>query len=133
MTSVETIAAEGVVLCHIVRSDQIPEVTTFSTPPEAVLQVGHIVYPRGHEIPRHEHRPVERQITGTGEVLLVRSGRCELDVYDGQRRLVTTRELLVGDIVIMAGGGHGLRMVEDTVLLEVKQGPYAGADEKVRF
>jgi hypothetical protein len=30
-------------------------------------------------------------------------------------------------------GGHGFRMLEDTVLLEVKQGPYGGQAEKSRF
>ena len=47
--------------------------------------------------------------------------------------LVATRELLPGDIMLMVGGGHGFRMLEDTVLLEVKQGPYTGLDEKERF
>jgi hypothetical protein len=35
--------------------------------------------------------------------------------------------------MIMVGGGHGFRMTEDTVLLEVKQGPYPGVQEKERF
>jgi hypothetical protein len=33
----------------------------------------------------------------------------------------------------MVGGGHGFHMLEDTVLLEVKQGPYTGIDEKEHF
>ena len=35
--------------------------------------------------------------------------------------------------MLMVGGGHGFRMLEDTVFLEVKQGPYTGLDEKERF
>ena len=31
------------------------------------------------------------------------------------------------------GGGHGFRMIEDTVLFEIKQGPYGGPAEKERF
>jgi len=30
----------------------------------------------------------------------------------------------------LVGGGHGFRMQEDTVLLEIKQGPYLGLGEK---
>jgi hypothetical protein len=119
--------------CYIVRAGTLPGSTTFFTPPEADLQVGLIIHDRGHGIPRHEHRKTVRNLTGTGEVLLVQGGRCEIDFYDDNQQLVTTRELRVGDIVILLGGGHGLRMLEDTVLLEVKQGPYIGLEEKVVF
>ena len=70
---------------------------------------------------------------GTSEVLIVREGRCKLDVYDVDQALVATRELLPGDIMIMVGGGHGFRIREDTVLMEIKQGPYPGVAEKERF
>jgi hypothetical protein len=56
-----------------------------------------------------------------------------VDVYNDQQELVATRELETGDIMLMVGGGHGFRMMEDTVFLEVKQGPYTGMDEKERF
>jgi hypothetical protein len=51
----------------------------------------------------------------------------------GQINLVAPRELNVGDVMLMVGGGHGFRMLEDTVLLEIKQGPYTGENEKERF
>jgi hypothetical protein len=46
---------------------------------------------------------------------------------------VASRELAAGSIVLLLGGGHGFRMMEDTVLFEVKQGPYAGDKDKARF
>jgi hypothetical protein len=130
---VETLTAHGKVLCLIVTTEALPSETTFHTNPEHALQVGHIVHSAGHEIPRHIHVPVERQITGTPEVLMVRHGRCQIDVYDSSRHLVATRELAAGDILVLLAGGHGFRMLEDTVLLEVKQGPYAGPAEKEQF
>ena len=66
-------------------------------------------------------------------MLLVRRGRCEMDVYNEDHELVATRELRAGDLALMIAGGHGFRMQEDTVFLEVKQGPYTGLDEKERF
>ena len=60
-------------------------------------------------------------------------GRCEMDVYDDERHLVSTHELGPGDVILMVAGGHGFRMLEDTTLLEVKQGPYTGLEEKIRF
>jgi uncharacterized protein YjlB len=110
-----------------------PDKTTFVTPPEFKQQVGFVVYPAGGEIHRHDHVPLERRLIGTSEVLVVQRGRCEVDIYDDERQLVTTRELRRGDIMLMVGGGHGFRMLEDTVFLEIKQGPYTGVDEKERF
>ena len=82
---------------------------------------------------RHYHLPRERTIVGTPEVLVVRSGRCRLDVYDDELQPVESLELGEGDIMVMVGGGHGFEMLEDTVLIEIKQGPYLGADEKEYF
>jgi uncharacterized protein with PhoU and TrkA domain len=133
VTALETIAHDGVVLAYIARSSGLPEKTTFLTPDDCNLQVGHVVYPAGGEIARHMHLPVERHIVGTTEVLMVQQGRCEVDVFGPNRELVTTCELRVGDVLIAVGGGHGFRVLEDTVLMEIKQGPYPGGAEKERF
>jgi mannose-6-phosphate isomerase-like protein (cupin superfamily) len=132
-TRIEHITDHEQVLCCIIRSDFIPDQTTFLTPPEYKQQVGYIVYPTGGEVARHVHRPLERHLVGTSEVLIVKQGRCLVDIYNDERELVATRELGPGDLMLMVGGGHGFRMLEDTVLLEVKQGPYTGVDEKERF
>ena len=133
MPLVEQITWNNKPLAYIIRAELDPSRTTFLTPPEFKQQVGYVVYPAGGEIHRHLHRNLERHLVGTSEVLIVRRGRCETDVYNDQRELVATRELHQGDLMLMVGGGHGFRMQEDTVFLEVKQGPYTGLDEKERF
>ena len=133
MDGVEIIAANGLPLCYIVRSSLAPRETTFVTPPEFQQQVGFVPYKACSEIPRHAHLPLERHMVATTEVLVVREGRGLLDAYDDERNLVDTREIAAGDVVLLIGGGHGFRMLEDTLFLELKQGPYLGVDEKVRF
>lgn len=120
-------------LAYIIRAEMAPKKTTFLTPPEFKQQVGYIVYPAASELPRHTHRPLERHLTGTSEVLVVKSGHCLIDIYNDDHELVVTRELRAGDVMLMVGGGHGFRMLEDTVFMEIKQGPYTGLDEKERF
>jgi mannose-6-phosphate isomerase-like protein (cupin superfamily) len=120
-------------LAFIIRTEFPMDKTTFLTPPEFKQQVGFVVYPQGGEIARHVHRALARHLVGTSEVLVIRKGRCEIDIYNDERDLVATRELRVGDVMLMVGGGHGFRMMEDTVFLEIKQGPYTGVDEKERF
>ena len=133
MDHVEQIMSNGRALAYIIRSELSPDRTTFITSPVLEQQVGFVVYPAGAEIARHAHVPLERRVSGTSEVIVVRRGRCELDVYDDDGSLVATRELRVGDVMLMVAGGHGFRMLEDTVLLEVKQGPYTGDHEKALF
>ena len=120
-------------LAYVIRAGFLPCETTFLTPPEYKQQVGFVVYPAGDEIQRHTHRSLERHIVGTSEVIIVEKGCCVLDVYNDDHEWITMRTLYPGDLVLMVAGGHGFRMLENTTLLEIKQGPYTGMDEKVRF
>jgi hypothetical protein len=38
-----------------------------------------------------------------------------------------------GDMILLCGGGHGFEMLLDTVMIEIKQGPYTGANDKNIF
>ena len=42
-------------------------------------------------------------------------------------------ELIQGDVILLAFGGHGFEMIEDSEIIEIKQGPYCGEFDKVRF
>ena len=133
MEHVERIVWQNAVLAYIVRAELCPDRTRFVTPDAMNFQLGFVAYPKGGQIGRHVHRPVERALVGTSEVLLVKKGRCEVDIYAEDRTLVATRELRTGDVLFLAAGGHGFRLLEDTTFLEIKQGPYTGLDEKERF
>jgi hypothetical protein len=129
----ETIGYEGKVLCYIISSESEPTQTNFLTPSDCNFQIGFVVYPAGGKVTPHVHLPVERHIVGTSEVLIVKKGSCEIEIYNDNREFVAKRSLRAGDIILAVNGGHGFRMQEDTVLLEIKQGPYTGLVEKERF
>lgn len=133
MKRLEIISWNNQPLTYIIHGEYMPDCTDFITPPEFKQQVGFIVYPVGGEVARHVHRPLQRHLVGTSEVLVVRKGRCIIDVYNNEQAFIDSREVKEGDIILMVDGGHGFRMLEDTVFLEVKQGPYTGIDEKERF
>jgi mannose-6-phosphate isomerase-like protein (cupin superfamily) len=133
MAAIEPISEGQNLLAYIVRADATRDSTAFFTGDDASFQAGFVVYPAGGSIVPHVHLPIVRTVVGTSELLLVRRGRCIVDFYGEGRLLVTSRELGTGDLVVAMGGGHGLRMLEDTVLFELKQGPYSGQAEKERF
>lgn len=133
-TPVGTVASpSGQTLAVVVRSSWRPSATEFVTPDSYNLQMGAIVYARGESITAHMHLPITREVHGTNEVVMVRQGCCEVDLYDDGRSFVATVRLEQGDVILLLGGAHGFRMLEDTVLFEVKQGPYAGGKDKERF
>jgi hypothetical protein len=133
MIGVEVIRAAGALVGYVIRADAATHSTSFITPDEVTLQAGFVVYGAGGEVTPHVHLPIERNIVGTSEFLLVRSGRCVVDFYDAERHLIASTTLGPGDAVLSVSGGHGFQMTEDTVLLELKQGPFVGGTEKERF
>ena len=56
-----------------------------------------------------------------------------MDFYDGKCRFQKSAVLEEGDVILLAGGGHGFEILEETVMIEIKQGPYAGDADKTRF
>ena len=44
-----------------------------------------------------------------------------------------SRILYTGDVILLSDGGHGFKMLEPSEIIEVKQGPYCGEMDKVRF
>jgi cupin fold WbuC family metalloprotein len=133
MHPIEIISDGATPLAYIVRAGWMPESTKFLTPDHFGQQMGMIVYGAGTSIQPHLHLPVVREVHGTTECIVVRKGACELDIYDQSKQLIESRFLKMGDIVLLLGGGHGFRMSEDTVLFEVKQGPYVEEADKERF
>lgn len=130
---IEIFGYNGTTLGMIIRAGPVPTLTKFYTPTDFIVQVGNVVHSAGIEIPRHKHRRAIQMVYGTPEVLLVQKGRMIVNLYGDDYAFLCTREVTVGDVLVLLSGGHGFRFLEDTVLLEVKKGPYGGHEEKEQF
>jgi hypothetical protein len=56
-----------------------------------------------------------------------------VDFYNEEQTYLESVMLTAGDTILLAAGGHGFEMLEDTEIIEVKQGPYAEYKDKTRF
>ena len=130
---IEQIILEGKILGIIIRSDYHKEGIAFFTPDDFSQQLGYMNRPKGHVIPPHVHNLVQRNVDLTQEVLFVKSGKVRVDFYNDEKEYIESRILLQGDVVLLAHGGHGFQMLEASEMLEVKQGPFCGELDKVRF
>lgn len=105
----------------------------FLTDPATSLQVGYMNRARGYVIRPHVHKPVPRTIEYTHEVLFIRSGLVRVSFFDDDQEFRSSTVLTQGDVILLTSCGHGFEMLEDSEIVEVKQGPYAGEDDKTRF
>lgn len=130
---IETINHGNVQLALILRSSFRAEGVTFFTPNNYSQQLGYMNRRSGYVIAPHVHNPVERAVSYTKEVLFIKSGKVRVDFYTDEQLYLESRVLCEGDVVLLAYGGHGFEIIEDAEIIEVKQGPYAGEEDKTRF
>lgn len=96
----------------------------FLVPDDYPQQLGYMGRPQGYVIAPHVHKPVLRRIKFTQEVLFIRSGKIRIDFYDEKKHYLESRIVKQGDVVFLAFGGHGFEFMEDSDMIEVKQGPF---------
>jgi hypothetical protein len=130
---VEFIMAGAELLAIIVSHEFHEPGIHFFTSGELSQQLASMRHPGGHIIEPHVHNPVDRTVHYTQEVLLIKRGKLRVDFYNRDRIYLESRLLTDGDIVLLATGGHGFKVIEEVEMIEVKQGPYAGDADKTRF
>jgi mannose-6-phosphate isomerase-like protein (cupin superfamily) len=79
------------------------------------------------------HKKVQREVHFTQETLFIRKGKLKVDFYSVDQEYLESRILESGDVILLIKGGHGFEVLEDLEMFEVKQGPYAGDADKIKF
>lgn len=130
---IERITHQERLLAIIIRYEFREPGIHFFTPNELSQQLAYMRHPPGKSIDAHVHNPVPREVEYTQEVLFIRRGRLRVDFYAPDRQYLHSRVLEDGDVILLASGGHGFEVLEEVEMIEVKQGPYAGDDDKTRF
>jgi mannose-6-phosphate isomerase-like protein (cupin superfamily) len=120
-------------LAVIVRNSFNNPGVTFFTDSEFSQQLAYMRHPAGKKIDPHIHKPILRSVSYTQETLILKRGKLRVDFYDDQQVYLSSRTLAAGDVILLIRGGHGFEVIEELEMIEVKQGPYAGDQDKVRF
>jgi mannose-6-phosphate isomerase-like protein (cupin superfamily) len=129
----EQITHNNKILAIIIRHAYVNHGITFFTPDDFSQQLAYMNHPKSKTIEPHVHNQVARKVHLTQEVLIIKKGRLRVDFYNDKQEYLESRILETGDVILLASGGHGFEMLEDTEMFEVKQGPYAGENDKTRF
>lgn len=123
----------GKTLAIVIKHDFNESGITFCTPDDYSQQLAYMHHPAGHVIQPHVHNEVKREVLYTKEVLVIKKGRLRCDFYTDDQKYIKSVELVSGDVILLASGGHGFVCLEETEMYEIKQGPYAGEKDKTRF
>ena len=130
---VEHIYSGDRLLAIIIPHDFTAPGVNFLTPHNLSQQLAFIHHPSGKIIDPHCHNPVSREVLYTQEVLVIKKGVLRVDFYDDNRKYLECRTLRAGDVILLTDGGHGFEVMEEVEMIEVKQGPYTGDNDKTRF
>ena len=130
---IEKIINNEKLLSIIIRAEYKSDGIEFFTPDDFSQQLAYMHRKKNYAISPHTHNAVQRDVQFTQEVLIIKSGKVRVDYYDEKKKYLESRILNKGDVVLLAYGGHGFEMIEDSEIIEVKQGPYLDKVDKIRF
>ena len=130
---IEFIKFQNSTLSIIIRKNFHEPGIHFFTPNDYSQQLAYMSHSSGKEIQPHIHKKIHREVQFTQEILFIRKGKLQVDFYSDDQKFLESRILEAGDVILLIKGGHGFIILEDLEMFEVKQGPYAGDEDKIKF
>lgn len=126
---IDRIERQGETLALILREAFDKEGVNFITDQDNPIQLGILKHRQGAKIKPHIHKISSKVINSIQEVLHIEYGRVEVDFYDDNGERIESVILNMGDTILLISGGHGFDILEDSKIIEVKQGPYEGVEQ----
>ena len=130
--NIEKMEKDGKVYAIVVRGAFDKPGCTFVTPRDFPFQLGvHKRREREHVKP-HRHTPFkELRDIPVQEFLYIESGSLKVVLYDNNKKFSTT--VLNSRDMILINCAHEVIFLEDTKMVELKQGPYRGKDAEKEY
>lgn len=72
----------------------------------------------------HTHAPKRRITEKLQECLVVIKGKIKIDFYTPDKKYFKSIYLSPGEVIILMNGGHGIHILKDSEIIEIKNGPF---------
>jgi hypothetical protein len=128
----EIIQKKNKIIAMILRKNYKNKGIKFFTPTSFSQQVAQMTHPKNKIIFCHYHNDIKRKTINTQEVLIIKKGKIKVFLFD-KRKYLCGKILSDGDLILLASGGHGFKILKKTTFIEIKQGPYNPKSDKVLF
>jgi len=129
----EILKLNNKIIAIIIRAGFSKNGIEFFTPNDFSQQLGYMKREKDYHIEPHIHNAISREVMLTQEVLFIKSGKVRVDFYSDDQEYYESKILNSGDIILLANSGHGIVTLEESEIIEVKQGPYLEEEDKIRF
>lgn len=131
---VERVVFDNIEYAIIIRANHQADGIEFLTRGDYSQQIAYMHHPADKVIDAHVHNHEKRDVSLMQEVLIIKKGKLRVDFYfPDERKYLGSISLEKDDIILLAYGGHGFKVLEEVEMVEVKQGPYLGERDKSRF
>tara|TARA_E500000081_G_C5927455_1_gene259188 strand:- start:205 stop:624 length:420 start_codon:yes stop_codon:yes gene_type:complete len=126
---IREIVKDEIHYCTVVKPNMSNEGLNFVTNDEKSLQVGIWNYEKGKNLEPHFHNTYDRNADITSESVFITKGKILIKVYTKNLELVIEETLQAGEMIIQFYGVHEYIMLEDSIVIETKNGPYSGPEK----
>lgn len=97
------------------------------------FQLGLMVHNKNHIIQPHFHINKKKIIKNMSELLIIFKGKLRVDFYNKKKIKKKSVILNKKDMILIISGSHGFKVLKKIEMLEIKQGPFLGYKDKVKF
>ena len=132
--TINSIVEPNIMLHQVVKPKKLSSGRINVSPEHESLQVAHIGLKFNQTFKAHKHVFHDRNMPMAQESWIVISGKVKVFHYDLDDKIINESILLPGDCTITYRGGHNyLALEENTLVYEIKTGPYHGVENDKKF
>tara|TARA_B100000989_G_scaffold297664_1_gene284226 strand:- start:14284 stop:14691 length:408 start_codon:yes stop_codon:yes gene_type:complete len=118
---------EQLLIASIIRLNEISNYRKDLSPHEEFLQVSARKFSELIKVDPHKHFQIDRNTNRTQESWIIIKGKVKAEIFDLNDELIDEEILTDGDCIVLFRGGHSLEVLsKETIMYEVKNGPYFG-------
>mgnify|MGYP001487398635 CR=1 FL=1 len=118
---------DQLLIASIIRLNEISDYRKDLSPDEEFLQVSARKFTELIKVEPHKHFQIDRNTSRTQETWIIIKGKVKAEIFDVNDELIDEEILTDGDCIVLYRGGHSLEVLsKETVMYEVKNGPYFG-------
>jgi hypothetical protein len=126
---IEHIKVGDIHFASIVRPEFAKEGLNFTTEDEKFIQVGIWNYKKGKILDTHFHNTFERSALKTCESVYVVYGKVLCNLYFENGKKIGEYLINKGEMILQFNGAHEYEILENSLVIENKNGPYFGPEK----
>lgn len=91
---------------------------------EEALGLLSLKHKKGTILKRHIHKPQKRITNHLQECFVLLKGKVKINLYTDRKKFIKSITLKEKDAFLAISGGHSFEILEDCIMLELKNGPF---------